>query len=194
MGKPSQRYKDISISFFLHQSNINLTGRCRRRWCDGNRGWASAHIYGVRPPPAGYSYKRRPFLDCESSQCSFLVVFHAASHITLPETSTASVKFVWCVCLCVCVAAAGLTCAHLVFLQPCCRRGARSWVASSCCVTRRTGRTSRREKSPCSPAWTAWSPASLTGQQGHGQASRLPGQRLNGRNLQTGENMSFKNA
>lgn len=50
--------------------------------------------------------------------------------------------------------------------QLCCRRGARSWVASSCYVTRRTGRTSRRERSPCSPAWTAWSPGSLTGQWG----------------------------
>lgn len=56
-------------------------------------------------------------------------------------------------------------------LQPCCRRGARSWVASSCCVTRRTGRTNRRERSPCSPAWAAWSPASHTGQWGVSETS-----------------------
>lgn len=61
-----------------------------------------------------------------------------------------------CAYVCVCVSS----------LQPCCRRGARSWVVSSCCVIRRTGRTNRREKSPCSPAWTAWSPASHTGQWG----------------------------
>lgn len=55
----------------------------------------------------------------------------------------------------------------LSLFQLFCRRGVRSWVASSSSVTRKTGRTSRQEKCPCSPPWAPWSPASRTGQCSH---------------------------